>query len=103
MRKTLLQSYLDKTTFKQRNSNPREEGFISTISDMVERDGSFENLPTALPKIHEFHKMWIDKSTVKDEEELERVATMFDLCFSMMVINKEFSKNKRGKQCVIMK
>ncbi|WP_176323126.1 hypothetical protein [Burkholderia vietnamiensis] len=94
MRKTLLQSYLDKTTFKQRNSNPREEGIIATISDMVEREGSFENLPKALPKIHEFHKLWIDKSTVKDEEELEKVATMFDLCFSMMVINKEFSRKR---------
>lgn len=96
MRKTLLESYTDKTTFNDRNRNPREEGIIATLSDIIERDTTLENLPNALPKIHEFHKMWIDRSKVKDEDELERVATMFDVCLTMMILDKQLCKAVRG-------
>lgn len=98
MKKTLLDMYMDRTTFKERNSNPRNEGIVSTISDMVEREGSFENLPNTIPKLHEFHKLWIDRNKVKDEEELEQIATMFDICFTMMVCDKWISrKMKEGE------
>lgn len=92
MKKTLLASYIEKTTANSRNQNPREEGLIATISDIVERESSFENLPKALPKIHEYHKLLIDRSKVKDDDELEMVATMFDLCFSMMIIDRHFAR-----------
>lgn len=94
-KKTLLDKYVDNTTFKERNQNPRNEGIIATISDMVEREGSFENLPKALPKIHEFHRAFIDRSKVKDDEELEKVATMFTMCFSMMVLDKHLSRKMK--------
>lgn len=91
-KKTLLDTYLNKTTFQERNRNPRNEGVIATLSDIIERENSFENLPKSIDKMHEFHKLWIDRSKVKDEDELERVATMMTLCFSMMVLNKQLTK-----------
>ncbi|WP_175849287.1 hypothetical protein [Burkholderia cepacia] len=95
MSKTLLETYLNNTTFQERNQNPREEGIIATLSDIVERESSFENLPNALPKLHEFHRMLIDRSKVKDEEELEGVATMMTLCLSMMIMDKHFAKQMK--------
>lgn len=88
MKKTLHQSYLSRTTSKYRNQHPREEGIIATLSDIVERETSFENLPKALPKLHEFHKMAIDKLQVKNDEELERTATLMTVCLSMLIIDK---------------
>lgn len=97
MKKTLLEVYADKTTLNERNSNPRNEGIVATLSDIIERESSFENLPNAIHKVHEFHKLWIDRSKVKDEEELERVATMFDACFTMMICDKWISKRMKEK------
>lgn len=97
MRKTLLSTYLEKTTFKDRNSNPRQEGLIATISDIVEREESFENLPKAISKIDEYHRMLIDRSKVKDKEEFEQVANMLNLCFSMMVFDAHCSRMRGSK------
>ena len=92
MKRTLLENYVSKTTFKERNTNPRTEGIIATLSDIIERDSSFENLPKSLEKMQEFHRLIIDRSKVKDNEELERVATTMTLCFSMMVLDKHITK-----------
>lgn len=92
MRRTLYQSYLSKTTERYRNQHPREAGIMETLSEIVERKESFENLPNALPKLHEFHKLLIDKSKVKDEGELEVVATMMTACLSMMIVDRQFRK-----------
>jgi len=98
MKKTLLETYMDRTTFKDRNRNPREEGLVATLSDIVEREGSFEHLPQAINKLHEYHRMSIDRMKVKDEDELERVATMMTLCFSMMLMDKHFKSKRRENE-----
>ena len=95
MAKTLLDTYMERTTFHERHNNPRLEGIIATLSDIVEREESYDNLPKALNQLHEFHKMFIDKNKVKDEEELEKVATMMTVCLTMMIFNKQCSKNRQ--------
>lgn len=92
MRKTLLENYVSKTNFRERNTNPRTEGIIATLSDIIERENSFENLPKSLDKIQEFHRLIIDRSKVKDEQELETVATAMTLCLSMMIFDKHITK-----------
>lgn len=94
MSKTLLDIYLQRTTTQERNRNPREEGIIATISDIIERENSFENTPKATAKLHEFHKMLIDRSKVKDDDELERVATMMTMCLTMSIMTKHINRNK---------
>jgi len=91
-KKTLLDTYLGRTTFQERNQNPRTEGIVSTLSDILEREDSFENLPKSIDKLHEFHRMSIDRSKVKDEDELERVATMMTLCYSMSLLDKHLQR-----------
>lgn len=95
MKKTLYEKYLSKTTLKYRNSFPREEGIIAGLSDAVENESSLENLPKALHKLHEYHKLSIDRNVVEDEEELEKVALMFDFCFAMMVFDEALSKSHK--------
>lgn len=94
-KKTLLDTYLARSTFQERNRSPRTEGIIGTLSDIVERKGSFENLPQALETMHEFHRLTVDRSKVKDAEEHEKVATMMTLCFSMMLFDKHIADGIR--------
>ena len=93
MNKTLYENYIDRTTKLGRNKDPREEGIVSTLSDIIERECSFENLPNALPKLHEFHKLWINRSKANNnEEEIEKIATMFDICLSMMIFDRHLQR-----------
>lgn len=94
MRKALLESYLDRTTFQYRNKHPRETGLMETISSIVEREGSWENLPKSLNKIHEYHRLIVDRSRVKNDDEAERIATMMTLSVSMMIFNKHLSSRR---------
>lgn len=93
MKKTLLEKYLAKTSFSKRNSNPFEEGIVGCVSDIVQSDTSVQNLQKALPQIHKFHRVLIDRSKVKDDDELEKVALCFDLYLSMMIIERALSKS----------
>lgn len=90
-KKTLLQKFISSTTFRDRNTNPRLEGIVATLSDIVERESSFENLPKAIHKLHEFHRMAIDRSKVNSDDELEVEATIMTVCLSMMLLDKHIT------------
>ncbi len=95
MRKTLYEKYIDSTTFSQRNHSPRNEGIIATLSDIVEREDSFENLPLATEKLHEFNRMFIDKNKVSNQDELEKIATLMTVCLTMMIFDKHVSSKMK--------
>ncbi|WP_033424915.1 hypothetical protein [Methylotenera sp. 1P/1] len=89
---TLLESYLKRTTFNERNKNPREEGIISTLSEMIEREESLNNSSKLDEKLLEFHLMYLDRNKFKGDREHENTAILATLCFKMMLINKQLSK-----------
>lgn len=97
--KTLHQKYLDNTSFKERNKNPVIEGIVETLSNCVEHEGSFTQLPKALDKLQEFHMMFIDKRRLDKVEDHEKVATMMTLLYSMMLFEKHIEHGmKRIKE-----
>ena len=90
-RQTLLSLYLSKTTTASRNKNPREEGLVAGLSDVIERENAIINLPKALPKLNEFHSLLVDSS----KKEAKEAAELMTLCFAMCVIDKELTKETK--------
>lgn len=97
--KTLHQKYLDNTTFKERNQNPVIEGIVETLSNCLEHEGSFTQLPKAIDKLQEFHLLFVDRNKLDKPEDHEQTATMMTLLYSMMLFEKHIQQGaKRIKE-----
>lgn len=97
--KTLHEKYLDNTTFKERNRNPVIEGIVETLSNCVEHEGSFTQLPKALDKLQEFHLMMVGRNKLDKVEDHEKVATTMTLLYSLMLFEKHIAHGmKRIKE-----